>query len=33
MDDGSVSSMQSLDGDGDGRLFTMQRDASLDRYV
>ncbi|XP_073957355.1 uncharacterized protein isoform X8 [Choristoneura fumiferana] len=30
VDDGSVSSMQSLDGDGDGRLFTMQRDASLD---
>lgn len=33
MDDSSVSSMQSLDGDGDGRLFTMQRDASLDRYI
>ncbi|XP_047984903.1 sporulation-specific protein 15 isoform X1 [Leguminivora glycinivorella] len=30
VDDSSVSSMQSLDGDGDGRLFTMQRDASLD---
>ncbi|XP_075971237.1 uncharacterized protein LOC142973434 isoform X2 [Anticarsia gemmatalis] len=29
MDEGSVSSMQSLDGD-DGRLFTMQRDTSLD---
>ncbi|CAB3240485.1 unnamed protein product [Arctia plantaginis] len=29
MDEGSVSSIQSLDGD-DGCLFTMQRDASLD---
>ncbi|KAL0901673.1 hypothetical protein ABMA27_006872 [Loxostege sticticalis] len=30
VDDSSVSSMQSLDGDNDVRLFTMQRDASLD---
>ncbi|XP_045773903.1 rootletin isoform X4 [Maniola jurtina] len=30
VDDSSVSSMQSLDGDSDMRLFTMQRDASLD---
>ncbi|XP_063899630.1 golgin subfamily A member 4 isoform X2 [Helicoverpa armigera] len=30
VDESSVSSMQSLDGDADNRLFTMQRDASLD---
>ncbi|XP_069361949.1 early endosome antigen 1 isoform X3 [Maniola hyperantus] len=30
VDDSSVSSMQSLDGDSDMRMFTMQRDASLD---
>ncbi|XP_052745428.1 muscle-specific protein 300 kDa [Bicyclus anynana] len=30
VDDSSVSSMQSLDGDSDLRLFTMQRDTSLD---
>lgn len=32
VDEGSVSSMQSLDGDPDSRLFTMPRDSSLDRY-
>ncbi|XP_063839404.1 thyroid receptor-interacting protein 11 isoform X2 [Ostrinia nubilalis] len=30
VDDSSVSSMQSLDGDNDVRLFTMQRDTSMD---
>ncbi|XP_045447825.1 myosin-3 [Melitaea cinxia] len=30
IDDNSVSSLQSLDGDSDMRLFTMQRDSSLD---
>ncbi|XP_039754594.1 early endosome antigen 1 isoform X2 [Pararge aegeria] len=30
VDDSSVSSMQSLDGDSEMRLFTMQRDTSLD---
>ncbi|CAH2050250.1 unnamed protein product, partial [Iphiclides podalirius] len=30
VDEGSVSSMQSLDGDPDSRLFTMPRDSSLD---
>ncbi|XP_046966451.1 centromere-associated protein E [Vanessa cardui] len=30
VDDNSVSSLQSLDGDSDMRMFTMQRDASLD---
>lgn len=31
VDDNSVSSLQSLDGDSDMRLITMQRDSSLDR--
>lgn len=31
VDESSVSSMQSLDGDTDIRHFTMQRDTSLDR--